>query len=290
MKTQKAFFAGGCFWGIQALFDSVPGVTATRVGYMGGKTENPDYRSVCSGRTGHAETVEVEYDAEKVSYDSLLDLFFAAHDPTSLNKQGPDIGTQYRSAVFFTDENQRRAALNKAEELTRAAVFRKPVVTLIVPAESFYPAEEYHQKYFEKNPQTAVCHVPFIPRGTVGEQELRRRLTPDQYAVLRQGRTEAPFSGKYFRKTEDGTYCCAACGNAVFSSESQFDSPCGWPSFDKAIGDSVRLKPDLSYDMIRTEVVCAQCGSHLGHLFNDGLTRTGERFCINSAAMNLKKS
>lgn len=290
MKRQKAFFAGGCFWGIQALFDFVPGVLATRAGYMGGQTENPDYRSVCSGQTGHAETVEIEYDAEKARYDSLLDLFFAAHDPTSLNKQGPDVGTQYRSAVFFTDEGQKRAALKKADELTKACVYQKPIVTQILPAGTFYPAEEYHQKYFEKNHQTPACHVSFVPRRSVDEQDLCRRLTADQYAVLRRGQTEAPFSGQYFRKTADGTYCCAACGNPVFSSESQFDSACGWPSFDKAIGGSTRLRPDLSYNMIRSEVVCAQCGSHLGHLFNDGPTRTRQRFCINSAAMDLKKS
>ena len=148
--VKKATFGAGCFWGVEAAFRQVGGLTATAVGYAGGTTENPTYRDVCSHRTGHAEVVEVTYDPSKVSYDQLLDVFWANHDPTSLNRQGPDIGDQYRSVIFFHDEEQRAAALASKEALDRSGRYRRPIVTEIRPAPTFYRAEEYHQQYLEK--------------------------------------------------------------------------------------------------------------------------------------------
>ena len=153
-----ATFAAGCFWGVEVTFGQIDGVMRTEVGYTGGATENPTYREVCTDRTGHAEAVQVEYDPEKVSYEQLLDVFWANHDPTTLNRQGPDVGSQYRSAVFFHTPEQEQAARASKDALDQSGRFHGPIVTQIVPAAAFYPAEEYHQKYLEKR-GLATCHV-----------------------------------------------------------------------------------------------------------------------------------
>ena len=154
----KATFAAGCFWGVEATFRQLPGVISTRVGYTGGKLANPSYEDVCTDATGHAEAVEVDYDPAKLSYDKLLDVFWENHDPTQLNRQGPDWGTQYRSAIFFHDPQQQAAALASKEKLGKSGRYSKPVVTQIVPAVTFYPAEDYHQQYLEKR-GLATCHI-----------------------------------------------------------------------------------------------------------------------------------
>jgi len=156
--SEKAYFAAGCFWGVEAAFRRVEGVTATAVGYMGGRTANPTYRQVCGGRTGHAETVRVEYDPQKVSYDQLLDVFWKTHDPTTINRQGPDVGSQYRSAIFVQDETQYAAAIASRQALTASGKFARPIVTEIKKAPEFYPAEEYHQQYLEKQGK-ATCTI-----------------------------------------------------------------------------------------------------------------------------------
>jgi peptide-methionine (S)-S-oxide reductase len=155
----KATFAAGCFWGVESAFRQVPGVIATAVGYTGGHTKNPTYKEVCSDRTGHAEAVLVEYDPAQVSYEQLLDVFWDIHDPTQLNRQGPDYGSQYRTAIFVHDAEQERAAKASKEGLTQSGKFRKPIVTEIVPAAEFYMAEDYHQQYFEKRGIAPTCHV-----------------------------------------------------------------------------------------------------------------------------------
>ena len=147
---EKATFAAGCFWGVEAAFRQVKGVVSTSVGYTGGSFDDPTYEDVCSGRTGHAETVEVEYDPSKVSYEELLTVFWDSHDPTTLNRQGPDVGTQYRSAIFFHTPEQGSAAIASKEKLQRSGRYKKPIVTEITPASQFYRAEDYHQQYFEK--------------------------------------------------------------------------------------------------------------------------------------------
>ncbi|MBV8052562.1 MAG: peptide-methionine (S)-S-oxide reductase MsrA [Acidobacteriaceae bacterium] len=154
----KAIFAAGCFWGVEATFRQVPGVISTRVGYTGGELANPSYKDVCTDRTGHAEAVEVEYDPAKVSYDKLLDVFWENHDPTQLNRQGPDWGTQYRSAIFYTTPEQQAGAQASKQQLEKSLRFSKPIVTQIVPATTFYEAEEYHQQYLEKK-GLASCHI-----------------------------------------------------------------------------------------------------------------------------------
>jgi peptide-methionine (S)-S-oxide reductase len=154
----KATFAAGCFWGVEASFRQIDGVSSTRVGYTGGGLKNPTYKQVCSDRTGHAEAVEVEYDPTKVAYDDLLQVFWENHDPTQLNRQGPDSGTQYRSAIFFHSPDQEQAARKSKSELEKSGRFNRPIVTQIVPAVTFYEAEDYHQQYLEKR-GLATCHI-----------------------------------------------------------------------------------------------------------------------------------
>lgn len=154
----KATFAAGCFWGVEAAFQQVTGVKSTIVGYTGGTFENPSYEDVCTGRTGHAEAVEIEYDPAVVLYEKLLSVFWKIHDPTTLNRQGPDIGTQYRSAIFYHNSEQKEEAIASKERLEQSGVYKRPIVTEIVPASKFYRAEEYHQRYLEKRGKTS-CHV-----------------------------------------------------------------------------------------------------------------------------------
>lgn len=157
-KQEKATFGAGCFWGVEVAFRQVPGVTDAVAGYLGGGLPNPTYKDVCTGQTGHAEVVEVTYDPDRVSYDDLLNVFWSSHDPTTLNRQGPDVGTQYRSAIFYHDENQRQAAVASKEALSKSGRFPRPIVTEITPTSTFYRAEEYHQRYLEKR-GLASCHV-----------------------------------------------------------------------------------------------------------------------------------
>ena len=228
MIIEHAVFAAGCFWGVQSAFEEIPGVIGTRVGYTGGSLSHPTYRQVSGGKTGHAEAVEVNYDPQIITYGQLLDIFFKIHNPTTKDRQGPDIGHQYRSAVFYANDMQKDAAVKKVLELNRSGRFQTPVVTEIVPLKTFYPAEEYHQHYHLKHGQTSCC------------------LTPECF------------------------------------------SSCGWPSFDNPIPGSVEFIPDHSHGMERTEVVCAKCGSHLGHVFPDGPTDSGKRYCINSLALDFE--
>ena len=160
----KATFAAGCFWGVEDAFAQVKGVESTTVGYTGGAKVDPSYKEVCTGATGHAEAVEIEFDPAQVSYRELLAVFFQSHDPTTLNRQGPDFGTQYRSAIFFHDAEQEAAARDAKASLEKAGIFKRPIVTQIVPAGPFYRAEEYHQKYFAKNGLKS-CHLPFAGQG-----------------------------------------------------------------------------------------------------------------------------
>ncbi len=165
--VQKATFAGGCFWGLEKYIGEIKGVTATRVGYTGGRVKNPDYKLVCTGTTGHAEAVEVVYDPSQVSYEDLLEFFFTHHDPTTLDRQGPDVGSQYRSAIYFHTPGQKTAALKAKETLQRSGIFKQPVVTEIESAGEFYAAETYHQKYLQKNPR-GYCSIQ-VQSSKIGE-------------------------------------------------------------------------------------------------------------------------
>jgi peptide-methionine (S)-S-oxide reductase len=159
LSMEQATFGAGCFWGVESAFRQIPGVTDVKVGYEGGTLENPTYKDVCSNRTGHAEVAQVTFDPAKVSYDKLLDAFWNMHDPTTINRQGPDVGTQYRSVIFFHSPAQEASAKASVAQLTASGRFKRPIVTQIVPAVKFYPAEEYHQRYFEKQGIEPTCHI-----------------------------------------------------------------------------------------------------------------------------------
>ena len=153
-----ATFGAGCFWGVEEVFRQIPGVKDTAVGYMGGKTENPTYEEVCTDKTGHAEVVQVEFDPKQVTYEELLEVFWNNHNPTTLNRQGPDVGTQYRSVIFYHSDEQQQAAEASKKQLDQSGKWKDPVVTQIVPASTFWRAEEYHQRYLQKRGLNA-CHL-----------------------------------------------------------------------------------------------------------------------------------
>ncbi len=280
----EIILAAGCFWGVQAAFDNVAGVVNTEVGYTGGITQNPTYREVSSHKTGHAEAVKITYETTQISTDEILDVFFQSHNPTTLNRQGPDIGTQYRSAIFYKTSEQQEIALAKIKEYQ--PFFKSPIVTQVEKADVFYPAEEYHQKYFEKN--GGVCHKDDSSFNK--EAYYKSKMSAERYDVMRNKWTERPHTGKYVTFDESGIYRCGACGQSLFESADKFNTSCGWPSFDKALPNSVKIKKDFSHFMIRDEVICSRCGSHLGHVFKDGPTSTGNRFCINSIALDFENN
>jgi peptide-methionine (S)-S-oxide reductase len=304
--VQTAVFALGCFWGAERIFWKMPGVYTTAVGYAGGRTANPTYEDVCTGLTGHAEAVLVAFDPAQISYASLLKIFFEAHDPTQGMRQGADIGPEYRSAIYYADEEQRQAA-ESARAMYNEALERAgfgPITTEIAPAGPFYYAEEYHQQYLHKVPggycgiggTGVTCPVPAASEAGDGlmpvptsDEEWRQRLTPEQYAVLRQAATERAFTGEYVDTEDDGVYRCRGCGNVLFDSGKKYHSGCGWPSFTETVSpDAVELREDRSYGMVRVEARCARCHSHLGHVFDDGPREAGgQRWCMNSVALDL---
>lgn len=297
-KLAEIYLAGGCFWGVEAYMERVYGVYDVTSGYANGNTENPTYDDVVRKNTGHAETVHVLYDPERVPLEKLLTHFFGIIDPTSVNQQGNDRGTQYRTGVYYTNEADKEV-IDKviAKEQER---YDDPIVTEVEPLDNFTLAEEYHQDYLEKNPN-GYCHVQFdalenqeIPSlidpalyPKPSDEEIKKMLTKEQYAVTQGSGTELAFSNKYWDFFEPGIYVDVVTGEPLFSSADKYDSMCGWPSFTKPIDPAVvREFKDTSFNMVRTEVRSRKGNSHLGHVFDDGpKDRGGLRYCINSAAI-----
>lgn len=286
------YLAGGCFWGTEHLFSLVTGVVDTTVGYANSVVPDPTYRQVCTGDTGAAETVRVDYDSSLVGLSELLRLYFRSIDPTALNRQGNDIGTQYRTGIYYTDPAD--LTVIEAEVATLQRRNSEPLAIEVMPLENFYPAENYHQGYLYKNPG-GYCHVdPALfaearamkPKDN-SREELRSRLTPLQWEVTQHGATEPPFANEYDHEFRSGIYVDVTDGTPLFVSSKKYNSGCGWPAFTKPIADDlIDEHLDTSYGRVRTEVRSASSGAHLGHVFNDGPSAEGGlRYCINSAAL-----
>ncbi len=293
----EIYLAGGCFWGMEKYIASVRGVKATEVGYANGKTVNPSYQEVCHNDTGHAETVKVVYDPNIVPLDFLLDLYYSAIDPTSVNRQGGDAGTQYRTGIYYLDEADFKVIKQSILNLQKR--FDKPIAIEVKPLENFYAAEDYHQKYLDKNPG-GYCHIRpekfeqaakavVNPANyAVPETEvLQKNLSEMQYKVTQNSATEPPFQNEFFDHYRAGIYVDITSGEPLFSSSDKFESGCGWPAFSKPIDPSVvREKSDMTHGMVRTEVRSRVGDAHLGHVFNDGpKEKGGLRYCINSASL-----
>jgi peptide methionine sulfoxide reductase msrA/msrB len=273
----------------------IRGVISVIPGFAGGHTPNPTYEDVANGDTGHAEVIRLEYDPAAISFRDILTVYFGSHDPTTVNRQGNDVGTQYRSIILYTIPEQKILAENFIQELNASSQDGRAIVTEVAPLTNFYEADDSQKNFYERNKDSAYCEIVINPKlqkvvkeyaQFLKEDELKKTLTPEAYHVLREKGTEAPFTGKYVHETRKGIYSCLVCGNDIFKSESKFDSGTGWPSFDEAIPGSVVLREDKDLGMTRTEVVCAKCGSHLGHVFDDGPTKTGKRYCLNSVCLD----
>ena len=291
------WLAGGCFWGVDAYIARLYGVAEATVGYANGSTENPSYEDVLYRNTGHAETVHVRYDPDRITLRELLEHFFQIVDPTAKNRQGNDIGSQYRTGIYYVDEDDRAVIDEVIAGI--AADYDRPIVTEVLPLDNFSVAEDYHQKYLEKNPG-GYCHVDLstLPEPQISsldprrykkpdDERLRKELTDLQYAVTRLDRTEIPHDNEYNDHDEPGLYVDVVTGEPLFSPADKYQCGCGWPSFTRPIDpDVVTYHRDTSHGMQRTEVRSRVGDSHLGHVFDDGPpAQGGKRYCINSAAL-----
>ncbi len=309
-KTEKATFAGGCFWCMEPPFEKLDGVTEVISGYTGGKKVNPTYEEVSYGGTGHLESVQIIYDPSKITYSDLLDVFWKQIDPTDPDGQFVDRGSQYRSAIFYYNDEQKSLAEKSKEELDKSGRYNKPIVTEIIEASTFYKAEDYHQDYYKKNPirykfyrynsgrdqylkkiwgdemEKKVSKTNNEKYKKPSKEELRKKLTPLQYKVTQEEATERPFANEYWDNHRDGIYVDIVSGEPLFSSLDKFDSGTGWPSFTKPLEEgNIIEKEGKSFFTVRTEVRSKNADSHLGHVFDDGPKPTGLRFCMNSASL-----
>jgi len=314
MNLSTATFAGGCFWCTESDFEKVSGVYEVISGYAGGKIKNPTYKQVSSGSTRHIEAVEVKYDASVISYKQLLDVFWRHVDPTDANGQFVDRGYQYQSAIFVDNVKQKEIALQSKKALQLSGHFKSPIVTPIFESSAFYPAEEYHQDYYKKNPvrynfyrynsgrdQFLAKHwennehtsknleKKYMSTATYNkptELEIKQRLTTLQYDVTQNDGTERAFNNTYWDEKREGIFVDVVSGEPLFSSRDKFESGTGWPSFTQPIEeDRINENTDFKLFGPRTELRSKVADSHLGHVFKDGPEPTGLRYCINSASL-----
>ena len=294
------YFAGGCFWGVEEYFSRVPGVHDVTTGYANGTKENPGYEEVCSGKTGYAEAVHIQYDPKTISLKTLAEQFFKIINPISVNRQGNDVGSQYRTGMYYINAEDKNVLTLVMKDVQKK--YTKPLAVELMPLKNYYLAEEYHQDYLKKNPG-GYCHISFASLKDIqteksgmvdsskyskpSDEELKKVLTPEEYNVTQKAGTERAFSGKFWDHKAAGIYVDVVTGEPLFSSADKFDSGCGWPSFTKPIDPAVITEhEDNSYGMKRIEVRSRVGNSHLGHVFNDGpKDKGGLRYCINSVAI-----
>jgi len=301
-----ATLAGGCFWCVKTDFEKLPGVLKVVSGYTGGKGENPTYESYAE--RGYIEAVQVYYDPEKITYEQLLNYFWRHIDPTDAGGQFADRGPQYRSAIFYQGEEQRKIAEKSKQALEKSGKLGKPIATDLIKLTKFYPAEEYHQDYDTKNLVRYNSYrlgsdrdrtinklwgddkslKPGSPAklNKPDDAALKKRLSPQQYEVTQKCGTEEPFNNEYWNNKKEGIYVDIVSGEPLFSSLDKYDSGSGWPSFTKPLeSGNIVEKDDRSLFTSRTEVRSTKADSHLGHVSPDGPQPTGLRYCMNSAAM-----
>ncbi len=291
-KTKVATLAGGCFWCIEASFEDLDGVVEAISGYAGGYVADPTYEQVTTGTTGHYETVQVFYDTKKLSYEQVVDHFFKSIDPTDETGQFTDKGSQYKTAIFYANDEEKNTAEKAKAVLEASGNFDKPIVTEILPVAEFYKAEDYHQDYSKNSRLRYELYEKGSGRKEKLEdlwgdyEDLESKLTPLQYEVTQQCGTETPFDNEYWDEKRDGIYVDIVSGVALFSSLDKFDSGTGWPRFTKPIDMSNVVSQKEDGPMGRTEIKSSQADSHLGHVFADG-PGGGDRYCINSASLKL---
>ncbi|KII75274.1 peptide-methionine (R)-S-oxide reductase MsrB [Vibrio renipiscarius] len=320
-NIKLATLAGGCFWCTESDLEKLPGVIDVVSGYSGGEQENPNYKQVSSGKSGHIEVIQVKYDGNLLSYEQVLDQFFRHIDPTDNRGSFVDRGPQYRPAIFFHDAEQQKVATQFMAEIDALGIFKKPLQTELIQFETFWPAEQYHQDYYkrnkvrynyyryasgrdqyldsifgedrEKNPTTLRQMIDERSGQTQAkvfskpsDAELKRTLTEMQYYVTQKDGTERPFENEYWDNKEMGIYVDVVTGEPLFSSTDKYRSGTGWPSFTKPIEDNfVVITTDYKMIYPRKEVRSRFGDSHLGHVFKDGPAPTGLRYCMNSASM-----
>ncbi len=307
---EKATFAGGCFWCMEPPYEKLGGTSDVISGYTGGHDNDPTYKEVSAGKTGHYEAVQMSYDPSKVSYADLLTIFWRQINPIDEGGQFADRGTQYKTAIFYHSEEQKRVAEQSRDALNNSGIYDKPIVTEIFPAPHFYIAEEYHQDYYKKNPIRYKIYrygsgrdryldriwgdnrkVTEVRKEGVtfmkpSKDEIKKKLTPLQYKITQKDGTERAFDNEYWDNKEEGIYVDIVTGEPLFSSKDKFKSGTGWPSYTKPIEEeNITEKEDNSLFAKRTEVRSKYGDSHLGHVFPDGPEPTGLRYCINSASL-----
>jgi peptide methionine sulfoxide reductase msrA/msrB len=292
---RNIFFAGGCFWGVEKYFSLIPGITATEAGYANGHIDNPTYEQVCRGDSGFAETVKVSYDEKRVSLVFLLTAFFEVIDPFSLNRQGPDVGVQYRTGIYTDDPHTLDLITRYVRNLQRKSA--QKIATEVLPLSNYYPAEEYHQKYLEHN-RNGYCHIDNAVFEKLknlkqsgytrkSDGELKQSLSDLQYRVTRENATEKAFENEYYNEFREGIYVDITTGEPLFVSADKFDAGCGWPAFSKPISSTFIAEfEDMRDFKPMTEVRSVTGNAHLGHVFDDGPKESGGlRYCINSASL-----